>query len=272
MRDTRARDTPVSPRSTETYVGKVAVVTGASRGIGRAIATELAARGSRVALLARSKNELEIVARQIEDRGGVALVTRADVSTIDEVTEAVRTIDRTFGRVDILVNNAGVIWPLAPTITIDPADWAKAIAINLIGVVTVTLSVLPTMLNLGWGRVVNVSSSRAGRPAGLTGGNAYATSKAGLEAHTVNLAEELAGTGVTVNAYRPGSVETSMHEWIREQPPGQIGEALHTRFVGMHKEGKLIPPQESAEYLLKRVLCDETGQIWDITSDSAQRP
>jgi len=247
-----------------TFGGRVALVSGAGRGIGRAIAMELAARGARVALLARSASELGAVAEQIHDRGGSAFVARADVSELDDVAEAVRSIGKEFGEVEILVNNAGVVWPLAPTVTIEPADWAKAIGINLIGAATLTFAVLPAMLSRGWGRIVNVSSSRAGHPAGLNGGNAYATSKAGLEAHTVNLAEELAGSGVTVNAYRPGSVDTSMHEWIRQQSPEAVGEALHARFTGMHEDGKLIPPEESARYLVPRILGDDNAKIWDI--------
>lgn len=248
----------------QTFEGKVALVTGASRGIGRAIAMELAARGAKVALLARSTSELEAVAKEIRDRGGAAFVAPADVSEIDAVADVVRSVGDELGDVEILVNNAGVVWPLAPTVTVDPADWAKAISINLIGVAAMTVAVLPEMLRQGWGRVVNVSSSRAGHPAGLNGGNAYATSKAGLEAHTLNLAEELAGSGVTVNAYRPGSVDTSMHEWIREQPPGEIGDALHSRFTRMHEEGRLIRPEDSARNLVPRILSTDTGKIWDI--------
>jgi 3-oxoacyl-[acyl-carrier protein] reductase len=247
-----------------TIAGKVALVTGAGRGIGRSIAFELAAGGARVALLARSKGELDEVARAIHDLGGVAVVTRADVGEPDEVAGAVRATVEELGAVEILVNNAGVVWPLAPTITIDPEEWAAAIGINLIGVVRLSLAVLPTMLDRGWGRIVNVSSSRAGSPAGLVGGNAYATSKAALEAHTLNLANELSGSGVTVNAYRPGAVDTSMHGWIRSQPPEEVGEALHVRFVNMYEDGKLISPEQSARALLTHLPSDATGEIWHV--------
>jgi NAD(P)-dependent dehydrogenase (short-subunit alcohol dehydrogenase family) len=261
----RARQWLDEPMTAETFNDKVALVTGASRGIGRAISLALAAAGARVALLARSRDELAEVAKDIGELGGTALVTRADVSNPDEVrAAAIATIDE-FGGIDILVNNAGVVWPLAPTIHIDPADWAAAMSINVIGVVTLTLAVLPQMLDRGWGRIVNISSSRAANPAGLIGGNAYATSKAALEAHTLNLAAELSGTGVTVNAYRPGSVNTSMHDWIRRQPPEELGESLHKRFVQMFEEGKLMPPEQTARVLLSHLLSDATGEVWKVS-------
>ena len=98
------------------------------------------------------------------------------------------------------------------------------------------------MLDSGWGRVVNVSSGIAAYPAGMIGGNAYATTKAALEAHTVNLAAELRGAGVTINAYRPGGVDTAMQTWIRGQDPGRIGAGLQERFNKNFADGVLITP------------------------------
>jgi NAD(P)-dependent dehydrogenase (short-subunit alcohol dehydrogenase family) len=119
------------------------------------------------------------------------------------------------------------------------------------------------MRERGWGRVVNISSGIVADPAGMVGGNAYATGKAALEAHTVNLAAELAGTGVTANVYRPGSVDTAMQEWIR----GQDGApALSERFRRSHADGRLITPDHSAAALLHRLTTtDVTGAIWDVT-------
>ena len=97
-------------------------------------------------------------------------------------------------------------------------------------------------------------------------GNAYATTKAALEAHTVNLAAELRGTGVTVNAYRPGGVDTAMQAWIRRQDPGRIGAGLHERFNRNYAEGTLITPEHSAAVLLAHLAGDDTGAIWDVST------
>jgi NAD(P)-dependent dehydrogenase (short-subunit alcohol dehydrogenase family) len=169
-----------------------------------------------------------------------------------------------FGVVDVLVNNAGVVWPLATSTTIAIADWAAAFAINVTGAVQLTLLLLPKMLDQGWGRVVNVSSGVVARPGGMIGANAYVSSKAALEAHTLNLAAEILDSGVTVNAYRPGGVDTAMQEWIRTEPPERVGADLQGRFIKNYQEGSLISPETSASSLLRRLSSDVTGMIWDV--------
>jgi len=114
--------------------------------------------------------------------------------------------------------------------------------------------------------VVNVSSGIVANPAGMVRGNAYATTKAALEAHTVNLAAELRGTGVTVNVYRPGMVDTAMQAWIRQQDPERIGTGLHERFNRNFAEGSLLTPEHSAAVLLAHLAGDETGSIWDVST------
>jgi NAD(P)-dependent dehydrogenase (short-subunit alcohol dehydrogenase family) len=120
------------------------------------------------------------------------------------------------------------------------------------------------MLEHSWGRIVNVSSGAAARPGGMIGGNAYVTSKAALEAHTLNLAAELAGSGITVNVYRPGGVDTAMQGWIRSQAPEEVGVALHERFIESYEKGTLITSEESAASLLRRIPSDVTGEIWSV--------
>jgi len=140
-----------------------------------------------------------------------------------------------------------------------------AFEINVVAPAALTAAVLPGMLDAAWGRVVNISSGIVAAPAGMVRGNAYATTKAALEAHTVNLAAELRGTGVTVNAYRPGGVDTAMQAWIRQQDPERIG-ALHERFNRNFAEGTLITPEHSAAALLAHLAGDDTGAIWDVST------
>jgi len=248
--------------------GSVAFVTGAGRGIGRAIALALASEGAEVAVLARSEAELDDVAQTIRTLGGRALVLPADVGDRIATASAVKRARDELGEIDILVNNAAVVWPLEPTAGVVASEWSAAIGINLIGPVNLTLAVLPEMLERRWGRIVNVSARVAAQPAMMIGGNAYATSKAALEAHTLNLAAEVAGTGVTVNAYRPGFVDTSMPAWIRSQPVEKVGSALHERFVQAYEQGTLITPERSAAALLDRLKGDENGAIWDAQDSS----
>ena len=149
--------------------------------------------------------------------------------------------------------------------TVDAADWSAAMAINVLAPVAITLELLPRMLDNGWGRIVNVSSGIVGRHAAL-GFNAYAASKPALEAHTLNLAAELAGTGVSVNCFRPGSVDTAMNAWVRNQPPESIGAASRERFNQIYSQGLLKSPEYAARFLLEHLANDETGEIWAIPS------
>ena len=110
-----------------------------------------------------------------------------------------------------------------------------------------------------------MSSGIAAHPGAMVGMNAYAATKAALEAHTLNLAAELAGTGVRVNVYRPGSVDTAMQGWIRSQPADEIGETLHDHFQASYEAGSLITPEHSARSLVARLVGDTTGEVWTVT-------
>ena len=244
---------------------RVALVTGAGRGIGRAVALGLAQRGARVALLARSADQLEETAGAVVARGGRALMVRADLGDPDAVAAAAVRAASELGPVDVLVNNAAVVQPAGPTLATDPGAWAKAWAVNVDAPVRLTLALAPAMRDRGWGRVVNVSSGIVDHPRAMIGLNAYAATKAALEAHSLNLAAELSGTGVTVNVYRPGSVDTAMQAWFRGQSPDEIGAALHDHFQTSYEEGTLITPEQSAESLLARLSGDATGEVWIAT-------
>ncbi len=243
----------------DALVGRTALVTGAGRGIGRAIALGLAADGARVALLARSVDQLAEVAAAVSAAGGTALVVPADVGDPQGVNQAAALVLAEFGAVDILINDAAVVAPLGPTVSVDADAWALAFAVNVAGPMRLTQAVLPGMIERGWGRIANVSSGIAAHPTAMIGMNAYAASKSALEAHTFNLAAELAGTGVTANVYRPGSVDTAMQGWIRNQPAEEIGVALHERFTESYERGALLTPEQSAQSLLERLAGDENG-------------
>jgi NAD(P)-dependent dehydrogenase (short-subunit alcohol dehydrogenase family) len=247
----------------ERLTDRVALVTGGGRGIGQAIALQLASAGARVAVLARSAEELNHTVALVAERGGHALAHPADVSDPGQVAAALALVAQRWGPVEVLINNAAVVWPLGPSATLDPNEWAQALAVNLTAAARLTFALLPAMLEQGWGRIVNVSSGIAARPAGMLRANAYATSKAALEAHTLNLAAELADTGVTVNAFRPGGVDTAMQAWIRDQDAEHIGAALHDRFTRNYQDRALLSPEQSAASLLARLPTTATAQIWD---------
>jgi NAD(P)-dependent dehydrogenase (short-subunit alcohol dehydrogenase family) len=251
---------------TTSLSGKIALITGAGRGIGRAIALELARARTAVALVARSEDQLAETANRVQELGGIPLTVRADLGDPDQVARVVRRTNEQLGPVDVLVNNAAVVWPLGPSISVDPKEWATAIGINVVAAATLSFAVLPTMVERKWGRIVNVSSAIASQPDAMIGMNAYAAGKAALEAHTINLAAELAGSGVTVNAFRPGSVDTAMQAWIRDQDPEGIGAGLHEQFARNYAEGAMITPEQAARSLLQHLSTDAIGEIWE-TSD-----
>jgi NAD(P)-dependent dehydrogenase (short-subunit alcohol dehydrogenase family) len=245
--------------------GKIALVTGAGRGIGRAIAIELAGLGAHVALVSRSVDELDGVASEIKDRGGKALAVFGDLAELAEIDRVLGVVRMGLGDPDILINNAATVAPLGPTAQLDAADVTNALTLNVIAPVVLASGVIPAMIEHGWGLIVNVSSGIVARPASMIGGTVYAASKAALEAHTVNLAAELDGTGVMVNAYRPGTVDTEMHAWIRAQDPEKVGAQLHDRFTRAYTDGALISPEESARSLVARLDGSATGQVWGVS-------
>jgi NAD(P)-dependent dehydrogenase (short-subunit alcohol dehydrogenase family) len=246
--------------------GKHALVTGAGRGIGQAVARQLAESGARTTVVARTEAQLAETVGLIRDHGGQALAVAADLSDPAGVPGLLDRVVAEFGPIDVLVNNAGTVEPLSPSASVDPLAWAGAFGINVVTPAALGFAVLPGMLAAGWGRIANVSTSVVASPAALIGGNAYVASKAALEAHTLNLAAEVAGTGVTVNVYRPGSVDTAMQASIRAEGRGRLDDATHDRFLTHVTEGRLLTPEQSARGLVDRLGGDETGQIWNAPS------
>jgi len=187
--------------------GRVALVTGASQGIGRACALALAAKGATVALAARNEAKLAEVAAEIAAAGGVAHAFALDLSSEESIQACAKAVIAQLGKVEILVNNAGITRD-GLALRMKRKDWDDVLGTNLTGAFLMTQAVLSSLLKARWGRVVNITSVVG--ETGQAGQANYAASKAGLIGLTKSLARELAGRSITVNAVAPGFIETSM--------------------------------------------------------------
>jgi 3-oxoacyl-[acyl-carrier protein] reductase len=186
---------------------RTALVTGASRGIGKACAVSLAAAGHRVVLVARSREKLEETAGAIASNGGETFIVEMDLADNASITDGISKASKEFGRIDILVNNAGITKD-GLAVRMKRADWDLVLQTNLSGAFFAIQQVLPAMMRERWGRIVNVSSvvGETGNP----GQANYVASKAGLIGLTKSLAQEIGSRNITVNAVAPGFVETDM--------------------------------------------------------------
>src|SRR6202030_949901 len=213
---------------------RVAIVTGGGRGIGRAIARRFAAEGARLVVAARSQNEVQHVAAEIEGAGGRAVAVVADVSREADCQAIVRRAREAFGAIHILVNNAGVYGPVKPVEKVTPLEWDEVFAVNLRGAFLLSRLVLPEMYQSGSGSVVNIVSIAA--KAAFPLNSAYAASKAGLIGLTHTLAAEAARKGVRVNALSPGPVpETRMSQDLGEKLARYFDADKEELFAGMLK-------------------------------------
>lgn len=245
---------------------KVVLVTGGGRGIGRAVALELAQRGAKVAVVARSQAEVETVANEIKRAGREAIALSVDVSQSEAIAhQAVQSVLSAFGSVDILVNNAAVNGPYGTLWEVDATEWTRAIQTNVFAPFWLSQAVLPTMLAARWGRIINVSSGAARNPMARFG--AYSTTKAALDMLTRQLGAELAESGVSAISVYPGTVETQMQTDIRQQPAEKIGEAMSQRFHAFYNSGQLQAPSRPAGLIANlsgEAGANLNGQIVDI--------
>lgn len=212
---------------------RIAFVTGASRGIGKACAQALAAAGNKVVLAARNIEKLEEAASEIRGTGAEAFVAAIDLASPDSIKEAFAKASKDFGPIHILVNNAALTKDgLAMRMKRD--DWDAVIQTNLSGSFFCIQQVLPSMVRERWGRIVNITSvvGESGNP----GQANYVASKAGLIGLTKSLAQELASRNITVNAVAPGFVETDMTAVLSDELKAKITEAVPLKRIGRPEE------------------------------------
>jgi NAD(P)-dependent dehydrogenase (short-subunit alcohol dehydrogenase family) len=244
--------------STEHPPGKTALVTGASRGIGAAVALALAQRGIAPALAVRKPEAAHDVASAVRKLGVPCLVLRCDVASADDVRQAVGAMLDSWGRLDAVINNAGQIEPIGHVDHTEPAAWAKAIQVNLLGAYHVIHAALPSLLRAK-GAVVNVSTGAAHAP--REGWSAYCSSKAALAMLTRCVAHEYGAAGVAAYGLQPGLVDTDMQVRIRGSGMNEISKV---------PQDKLAPPERSAgviAWLADQRPTDLLGQ--DLTLDAA---
>lgn len=210
---------------------RVAIITGAARGIGRAIAQALSRQGAATVIADIDAEGARRVAQEIEGSGGRALAIPSDVSIPAQVADMVREAADQLGRIDILVNNAGILSATSIE-ALREDEWDRVMAINVKSAVFASQQALPWMIRQGWGRIINISSL-SGRMGGVSAGCAYSASKAALIGLTMSLARQTAGKGITVNAVAPGTTRSDiirrfsaeqMERIMRSIPVGRLGE------------------------------------------------
>ncbi|CAN5486113.1 3-oxoacyl-ACP reductase FabG [soil metagenome] len=261
-----------------------ALVTGASRGLGRAIAIGLATRGHPVALVARSTDALTDFAQAIGDDGGTAVAVPTDVRRPDAVDDMRTHVIDSIGPPGIVVNAAGVFGPINLIPDTDPAEWINTIMVDAVAPYLVCRAFVGDMIAAGWGRIINVTSAAALHPPGPLS-SAYGTAKVALNQFTRHLASELVGTGVTANVLHPGDVKTEMWAEIRDraEAAGPAG-AAYQQWVQWVDETGGDPPHKAVDAIVR--LCgedaaDTSGQFcwiddplqppipsWDTTVDA----
>lgn len=229
--------------------GKNAIITGAGRGIGRAIAIALASEGVNVGLLARSEEHLQEVVKEAEAQGVKAVFATADVSSNDEVTKAIHSLTSELGTVDILINNAGIA-KFGKFMDLEVEEWEKIIQVNLMGVYYVTRAVLPSMIEQQSGDIINISSSAGQKGAPIT--SAYSASKFGVMGITESLAMEVRKHNIRVSALTPSTVATDL--------------AIDNDLTDGNPD-KVMQPEDIAEFIVsqlklnKRIFVKEAG-LW----------
>ena len=230
-----------------TLAGQVALVTGGSRGLGRAFAEGLAHAGAAVAVTGRDEATLATAATAIEAAGGRAIAIPADVTDRAAAEDAVAETERALGPVGILVNNAGIARALQDTWSVDPDEWWRVVEVNVRGPFLYARAVLPGMMARGHGRIINISSGAATVAIAYAG--AYVASKAALSQWTNVLAVELQGSGVVALAYSPGMVRTDGTEYTAAS--ATVHESLRKAFTEQFAKGADTPMEQTVAAFMR---------------------
>src|SRR3954451_4925406 len=252
--------------------GKVALVTGGGRGLGRATALALGEQGAKVAVVARSVAEVEETALQVRRQYGVgrSMAVRADVTRERDVIEAFETVRRRWGGIDILGNNAGATGATKPLTSLTLAEWQYAFDVNLTSAFLCTREALPDMARHSWGRIVNLSSESA--KFAVPAMAPYSVSKAAVEHLTRLVAAEWGPMGIVAVALRPGVIDTRMQEEVRNRANEDIPGKLRALFSAYQQKGMLVSPERPASmiaYLCSDRAQDINGRVLDATKMEA---
>lgn len=239
------------------FENKVALITGAARGIGKAIAQTLARQGATVVVTDVDLAGIQQVAQELEKAGCRAKAIQADVAQREEVKRLVGEVVAAFGRVDILVNNAGIIRRGA-FVEHDPQEWEKVLNVNLGGTFNCSQEVVPLMIKQGGGKIINISSI-AGKVGDLASAPSYGTSKGAINTFTFSLARELAPYGINVNAVAPHAIETEMSREWPDEKRRQIIESIPLKRLGKPEE-----VAEAVAFLASDGASFITGEILDV--------
>jgi 3-oxoacyl-[acyl-carrier protein] reductase len=238
---------------------RVAFVTGASRGIGRAISLSLCRSGFDIVVASPEIEKNEEVAEEIRACSGEAMTVNLDVTSLDSVKEAVGKAQKDKGRIDVLVNNAGITRD-GLAVRMKQADWELVMKINLEGAFLCSQQALPGMMKNRWGRIINIASVVG--QAGSAGQANYAASKAGLIGLTKSLAQEMASRGITVNAIAPGYIQTDMTAVLSEEVKQKILAAVPLGRIGKPEDiaaAVKFLASEDASYITGHVLAINGG-------------
>ena len=236
--------------------GRVALVTGASQGIGRACALVLAEAGATVALAARNQEKLNEVAAQITAAGGQASVFALDVTNEDQIKTTVKDIVAKHGRVDVLVNNAGVTKDQL-FMRMKRADWDAVLQTNLTSAFLLSQAVISSMMKQRWGRIVNVTSIVG--QTGQAGQVNYAASKAGLIGMTMAVAREVASRNITCNAVAPGFIETAMTAVLSDELKAKMNEQ-----IPLGRQGTDVEIANAVKFLASEEASYITGHVLNV--------